>query len=140
MNGALILWCGEFSDDEVNSLHAGAFGHSGHSDAWNDIVATHSLGWVTARTDGRLVGFANVIGDGTVHAWIQDVIVDPELQRTGIGRAVVHRAATGAAEAGCEWLHVDFEDEHRRFYIDACGFTPTPAGLLDLSTISGDHD
>ena len=34
--------------------------------------------------------------------------------------------------AGCEWLHVDFEEELREFYVGACGFTPTPAGLIAL--------
>jgi hypothetical protein len=31
-----------------------------------------------------------------------------------------------------EWLHVDFEDHLRGFYFDACGFTPTNAGLIEL--------
>jgi hypothetical protein len=34
--------------------------------------------------------------------------------------------------AGCEWLHVDFEDHLRSFYFDACGFQPTNAGLVRL--------
>jgi hypothetical protein len=45
---------------------------------------------------------------------------------------VVATAAQGAREAGCEWLHVDFDDDLRPFYYDACGFTPTNAGLLRL--------
>ena len=35
-------------------------------------------------------------------------------------------------EAGCEWLEVDFGAPLTAFYIDACGFVPTPAGLLHL--------
>ena len=35
--------------------------------------------------------------------------------------------------AGCEYLHVDFEDHLRPFYLGACGFAPTNAGLLSLS-------
>lgn len=34
--------------------------------------------------------------------------------------------------AGCRWLHVDFEPACRSFYMDACGFTPSLAGLIDL--------
>ena len=34
--------------------------------------------------------------------------------------------------AGREWLHVDFNDELRTFYLDACGFTPTAAGVIAL--------
>jgi hypothetical protein len=41
-------------------------------------------------------------------------------------------ARDGARTAGCEWLHVDFDDDLRPFYFDACGFTPTNAGLIRL--------
>jgi hypothetical protein len=33
----------------------------------------------------------------------------------------------------CEWLHVDFDDHLRAFYFEACGFTPTNAGLVKLA-------
>jgi hypothetical protein len=45
----------------------------------------------------------------------------------------VEVAAEQARSAGCEWLHVDFDEDLRAFYIEACGFTPTPAGVIDLS-------
>jgi hypothetical protein len=47
---------------------------------------------------------------------------------------VTRRPGAGvlAPAAECEWLHVDFDDEHRPFYFDACGFTPTNAGLIEL--------
>jgi hypothetical protein len=44
----------------------------------------------------------------------------------------VELAVEGARAAGCEWLHVDFEDHLRGFYFDACGFVPTNAGLIEL--------
>jgi len=34
--------------------------------------------------------------------------------------------------AGCEWLHVDFDAHLRDFYVGACGFRPTHAGLIAL--------
>jgi len=39
---------------------------------------------------------------------------------------------TASREAGCEWLHVDFDDDLRSFYVDACGFSPIAAGLIAL--------
>jgi len=33
---------------------------------------------------------------------------------------------------GCEWLHVDFDDELRAFYLDAYGFEPAAAGVIRL--------
>ena len=131
-----LAWRGDFSDDELNRLHGAAFGHEPFDDPWNRIVSDHSLGWVTARSGADLVAFANVIGDGTVHAWIQDVIVAPDRQRSGIGRSVVGLAAESAAQAGCEWRHVDFDEHHRAFYIESCGFAPASAGLLDLTSLA----
>lgn len=128
-------WRGGFSNEEVNALHAAAFGTRVFTaDEWNwvDLTARHSLGWVVARDGDRLVGFVNVIWDGLVHAWIQDVMVDPAAHRRGIGRGLVAEASTAARAAGCEWLHVDFDDELREFYFDACGFRPTNAGLIAL--------
>ena len=34
-----------------------------------------------------------------------------------------------ARQAGCEWLHVDFDEGLEPFYFEACGFRPTPVGL-----------
>jgi hypothetical protein len=45
----------------------------------------------------------------------------------------VATARDGALAAGCEWLHVDFDDNLRSFYIEACGFTPATAGLMALT-------
>lgn len=46
----------------------------------------------------------------------------------------MQHARDAAAAAGCEWLHVDFEDDLRPCYFDACGFTPTNAGLIRLQS------
>ena len=37
-----------------------------------------------------------------------------------------------ARAAGCEWLHVDFDPELAPFYLGACGFERTDAGLIHL--------
>ena len=54
------------------------------------------------------------------------------MQRRGVGTRLVALAAERAREAGCEWLHVDFEDGLGTFYFGACGFRPTNAGLIAL--------
>ena len=59
-------------------------------------------------------------------------MVAASARRQGIATRLVERATDGAREAGCEWLHVDFDDDLRAFYFDACGFTPTNGGLLAL--------
>jgi GNAT superfamily N-acetyltransferase len=129
-------WKGKFGNDEANELHADAFQHrvfSAEEWDWVSLCADHSLGWVTARDDRLLVGFVNVLWDGLVHAWVQDVMVSPAAQRQGIGVGLLGVVRSEAAAAGCEWLHVDFDDHLRPFYYDAAGFTPTNGGLIDLS-------
>lgn len=138
MTDMQIAWRGVFANAEVNTLHAEAFDHGPIEDDWTGITARHSIGWVTARDeDGRLIGFVNVIGDGTVHAWIQDTMVAPGVRRRGIGLRLVETARDGAREAGCEWLHVDYDADLREFY-RAAGFRPTEAGLIDLTATPGD--
>ncbi|MGH9019307.1 MAG: GNAT family N-acetyltransferase [Acidimicrobiales bacterium] len=55
-----------------------------------------------------------------------------QFRRRGVGTELVAVAIREARAAGCEWLHVDFEDDAGRFYLDACGFTSTRAGLLSV--------
>jgi GNAT superfamily N-acetyltransferase len=56
-----------------------------------DLEAALASSWnVTARTpDGQLVGLARVLDDGLLYASIWDILVVPERQRRGIGRALL---------------------------------------------------
>jgi hypothetical protein len=125
-------WRGDFHNQELNALHAEAFAHSILEIDWIGQVKVHSLGWVTARDAGELIGFVNVPWDGGIHAFILDTIVSARRARQGIGTGLVAVAAAEARAAGCQWLHVDFDDKLRPFYLGACGFTLTPAGLMAL--------
>jgi len=125
-------WRGDFENPEVNALHAEAFNHPVLGDDWKRQVHRHSLGWVCARHDDDLAGFVNVPWDGGVHAFVIDTMVAARARRQGIGTQLVAVAVAEARAAGCEWLHADFDDDLRAFYFDACGFTPTNAGLIAL--------
>jgi len=126
-------WRGAFENGELNALHAEAFEHRVLEDDWVAQVHEHSLGWVCARDAEGLVGFVNVPWDGGVHAFVLDTIVAVGARRQGVGRQLVAVATAEARAAGCEWLHVDFEDHLRDFYFGACGFSPTNAGLIRLA-------
>lgn len=137
MTQVQIGWRQPFSNGDTNRLHAEAFDTRLFDDDewdWVRLVERHSLGWVTARRDGGdLIGFANVISDGFVHAWLQDVMVRPADQGQGIGTLLIERATEESRRAGCEWLHVDFDDDVADFYYRRCGFQPTNGGLLALT-------
>jgi GNAT superfamily N-acetyltransferase len=128
-------WRGDIDDEELVSLTRAHGGRA--SVGWWNRVRPYSLGWMCARDDdGLLVGFVNVAWDGGDHAFLLDPKVRPVHQHAGVGTELVRRAANQAKHAGCEWLHVDFDDDLAPFYIDACGFRPTSAGLLHLPDLA----
>jgi len=127
-------------DDIVLSrLHARAFGGDpAVVIPWAARLARHALTWVGAFDRGALTGFVQVAWDGGAHAFILDTMVDPRTQGRGIGSALVAAATAEAREAGCDWLHVDFEDHLTKFYLDRGGFRPTRAGLIALGASTAD--
>jgi ribosomal protein S18 acetylase RimI-like enzyme len=127
-------WRGPLTDAEMVAL---VRSHGGNAEAgWWDQIRPFSLGWVTARlAAGDLVGFVNVAWDGGDHAFLLDTKTGGKFQRRGVATELVRRAAVHARAAGCEWLHVDFEDRLAPFYFGACGFRPTTAGLIHLPSL-----
>ena len=125
---------GDVADDELSELHARAFHRPGSRTPWRQRLKQHSSTWILALEGERLVGFVNVAWDGGAHAFLLDTIVDPVNQGNGVGRALVRKAVQEVERAGCEWLHVDFEEDLAAFYLDACGFRSSGAGVLRLRT------
>ncbi|MGH3097805.1 MAG: GNAT family N-acetyltransferase [Streptosporangiales bacterium] len=117
----------------LNALHARSFGSSEDDTVpWAKRLERHALTWAGAFNGGDLIGFVQVVWDGGAHAFLLDTVVDPSYQRQGIGHQLVEAVQHEVAKAGCQWLHVDFEPHLNAFYIDACGFRTTDAGLLKL--------
>ncbi|WP_020577567.1 GNAT family N-acetyltransferase [Actinopolymorpha alba] len=130
-DGELAVVANEpLTDAELNELFAASWSQHG----WTDFsrLLERSLAWVTARRDGRLVGYVNVVGDGGRHAFILDTTVHPDERRRGLGQRLVSIAADTARAAGAEWLHVDYEEHLDGFY-RGCGFRTTHAGLMRLT-------
>jgi GNAT superfamily N-acetyltransferase len=126
-NGSVYRWRASIDDRDVDCLHDDAFGSSPGSYQWRRSRPL-SLGWVTVSEDRRLIGFVNVAWDGNRHAFLLDLAVASDRRHRGIGRRVVARAVEEARQAGCEWVHVDYEPHLIAFYT-ACGFAPTAGGL-----------
>lgn len=82
----------------------------------------NSLHVVTARREGRLVGLARVVGDGFTICYLQDVLVHPEAQRFGIGKALVAAAFKPYEHVRQHVLVTDEEAGQKAFY-EALGFS-----------------
>jgi predicted N-acetyltransferase YhbS len=113
----------------LNALFSSAWGKSYNVNFQPELEA--ALCYIAAFDGVKLVGFVKLVGDAGVHAFLLDPSVDADYKRRGIGRELVARAVAFARESGCEWVHVDFDDELEPFYA-GCGFRPTKAGLIQL--------
>ena len=86
---------------------------------------------VAVAADAAIAGFATVIlfpGE----AELDDLFVDPDWMRRGIGLALVHDAGRLASEAGCSVLAVTANPHAAAFYLaagfDGCDPVTTPLG------------
>jgi GNAT superfamily N-acetyltransferase len=77
---------------------------------------------VTARYGDDLLGLARVVSDGASIAYLQDVLVRPELQREGVGRQLVQAALEPFAHVRQKVLLTDDEPGQRSFY-ESLGYT-----------------
>ena len=123
-------------DETLNSLFAASW--SNHRPRSFVNVLERSLCFFGAFDGDPLVGFVNVATDGGAHAFLLNPTVHPAYRRHGLGTRLVAAAIDAAKGARCQWLHVDFETHLASFY-DACGFTPTHAGLISLAASPNDR-
>jgi GNAT superfamily N-acetyltransferase len=84
---------------------------------------------VTARRGPRLVGLARAISDGVSDCYLQDVLVAPDQQRLGIGRALVEAVLARYSGVRRKVLLTDDEPRQKAFY--------ESLGCTDIRDISG---
>lgn len=46
---------------------------------------------ITAWHEGQLVGIARVLSDGVLFSYLCDLAVEPDVQRLGVGKALIHK-------------------------------------------------
>lgn len=89
---------------------AGLYRLAGFAEAGDDAVAwlpgmlAGSLLAAAAFHEGELVGFGRALGDGVSDAFLQDVVVDPEWRRRGVGRMVVELLVRELRARGADWI------------------------------------
>ena len=71
---------------------------------------------VCARQSGKLVGLARVVSDFGTLVYLQDVLVDPRMQRRGIGAELVARVLEPFADVRQTVLMADTDPDLAAFY------------------------
>lgn len=81
----------ELKEDEVLELYRSVDWAAAEKPRELMLSLRNSPTLITARVDGRLVGLGNAISDGYLVAYYSHLVVHPEFQRKGIGRALLER-------------------------------------------------
>lgn len=109
--------------DEVLALY-GAVGWTSYTREADTLLAalagSHRL--ATARVAGELVGLARAISDGHTIVYVQDVLVHPGAQRTGLGTRLLEVLLHHYRSVRQQVLLTDAEPGQRAFY-ESLGFT-----------------
>lgn len=79
---------------------------------------------VAARFEGHLIGLARVISDEATIYYLQEVLVHPDVRRTGVGRALVLAALEPYESVRQKVLLTDDEPKQRSFY-ESLGYRET---------------
>jgi len=99
-----------------------------------DLSDEHVLAGRThlAELGGSVVGFATIVlGDSA--AELEDLFVDPDQWRQGIGRALVAGVVAAARQAGCSRVEVDANRHALAFYLEV-GFVGAEPVVLEHGT------
>jgi GNAT superfamily N-acetyltransferase len=88
----------------------------------------------TARKDGKLIGFIDILSDGIADAFLQDLMVHPDYQNNGIGSEIMKRAIGFIKSKNIKCIQVTFQDHLLSFY-EKFGFYIFKAGIIDRDTM-----
>lgn len=104
--------------DELIALYdsVGWSAYTRSPDTLVTAIANSSL-VVTARAaDGSLVGLARGLSDDASIFYLQDILVRPDLQRTGVGRQLLTACLERYSHVRQKVLLTDDDEAQRRFY------------------------
>ncbi|KAK4357942.1 hypothetical protein RND71_023552 [Anisodus tanguticus] len=92
---------------------------------------TDSLVWIEYEKTKKPVAFARATGDGVFNAIIWDVVVDPNFQGIGLGKAVMERLITELLRKGITNIVLYSEPRVLGFY-RPLGFVADPDGIRGM--------
>lgn len=71
---------------------------------------------LTYKVQGKLIGLARCISDGESICYIQDILIHPEQQRSGIGSSLVIQILSEFKDVRQIVLMTDSEEKQLKFY------------------------
>ncbi len=72
---------------------------------------------------GRLIGFGRALSDGVSDAYLQDIVVDSEFRRRGVGGGIIRFLVDELRRRGVDWIGLVGEPGTEKFYA-ALGWKP----------------
>lgn len=117
---------GELDVNELLSLYD-ALGWSSYTenpDVLASAMANSSVVVVARDLDGTLVGLARGLSDDASIFYLQDILVRPEHQRSGVGRQLFDACLDRYAHVRQKVLLTDDDEAQRSFY-ESLGFVRT---------------
>lgn len=91
--------------------------------------------YFTARKDGKLIGFIDILSDGIADSYLQDLVIHPDFQRKGIGSELVKTAIRFLQKNNIKCIQVTFNPEFEGFF-NKFGFYIYKAGVIDRDTMN----
>jgi len=115
---------GDVSDAEVLALYQSVGWSAYTRDPTLLVQAIRNSSLVVGARDagGKLVGLARAVSDDTTICYLQDILVDPAVQRAGVGRKLIEAVKTHYRHVRQTVLLTDNEPGQRAFY-ENLGFT-----------------
>lgn len=88
--------------------------------------------WAGVKNENnKLIAFGYICGMGLEHGYMEDIIVHPDYQGSGIGLKLVKALLEEAERFGLEIITVSFEERNVNFY-EKAGFTIGEGGVWQL--------
>lgn len=73
--------------------------------------------FISAYFDDKLVGTGRIISDGSLHAFITEMIVSPDFHRKGIGKEILSRLVYKALNHGINDIQLFCAQGKEEFYL-----------------------
>jgi len=96
-----------------------------------ESVEAGELEVLAARAEGRVVGVAVLayrlsISAGGLFASVEDLYVEPDARRRGLGRALLEAVGERCAARGVSYIEAQVEDEEATAFYAAVGYEEEP--------------